>query len=618
MAKRQSHPPQSVYDLAQGVVPILRRILAENGREYAASYVIAIICLLLIAGTTAFAAWIIGDVVDEIFYRQRSELIAGISMLIAGTFIIRGVAMYVQAVTMARIGNDLVARYQRRVFDKLMRLDMSFIDQARSGRLAAQIAANIGGIRDVLSLTITSLARDVMSLIGLVTVMVVQDPLLSLLALVGAPILIGTVAYVSFRVRAIVRQSVELGSQVMGTMQESIQGMAIVKAFTMEEQLGAKIDQTIRSAQERANKLASVTERVNPAGEVLAGLAIGGVIAYGGYNAVFAERPPGTIMSFITAFLLAYDPARRLANLKVNLERAMVNARMLYEVIDMPEHQSDKPDAAQLSVDEGEIVFDAVDFAYADGSPVLHGLSFTARPHRTTAIVGPSGAGKSTVISLIQRFYAPTSGAIRIDGQDIADVTSASLRGQIAFVSQQPYLFEGSIADNIRYGRPDATDAEIEAAARQANAHAFVVAQAEGYDTPLGENGVTLSGGQRQRLSIARAIVRDAPILLLDEATSALDNESEKLVQDALDTVMAGRTTIVIAHRLSTIVAADAIVVMDQGRVVETGRHTELAGRDGGLYARLNALGMGGETVGDDSADEAARPEPVTSEGGAP
>lgn len=614
MAKRKSEP-QTVFELAQGVVPILRRILAENGREYARYYIIAIICLVLVGLTSALAAWVIGDVVDEIFYRQRAELIAGISALVAGIFIVRGLAMYFQAVIMARIGNDLVARYQRRVFQKLTRLDMSYIDQARSGRLAAQIAANIGGIRDVLSLTITSLARDVVSLVGLVTVMVVQDPLLSLIALLGAPILVGTVAYVSFRVRSLVRESVEIGSRVMGTMQESIQGMTIVKAFTMEEQLGAKINENISRAQERADKLASVTERVNPAAEVLAGFAIGGVIAYGGYNAVFADRPPGTIMSFITAFLLAYDPARRLANLKVNLERAMVNARMLYEVIDMPERQRDKPDAKPLAITQGEIVFDTVDFAYSDGSKVLHGLSFTAEPNKTTAIVGPSGAGKSTVISLIQRFYAPTSGAIRIDGQDIADVTSATLRGQIAFVSQQPYLFEGSIADNIRYGRPDATDEEIEAAARQANAHDFIVAQQQGYDTPLGENGVTLSGGQRQRVSIARAIVRNAPILLLDEATSALDNESEKLVQAALETVMAGRTTVVIAHRLSTIMSADSIVVMDNGRVVETGRHTDLAGRQDGLYARLNALGMAGGASEDDDTDQPDQTETVAAGG---
>jgi ATP-binding cassette subfamily B protein len=361
----------------------------------------------------------------------------------------------------------------------------------------------------------------------------------------------------------------------------------------MEERLGARIGAIIDDARSKADRLAGIIERVNPAAEVFAGLAVAGVIAYAGLRAVNEGQPPGATFAFITALLLAADPARRLGQLKVNLEKSMVNARMIYEILDMPERQSDRADAAPLTITEGGVRFEDVDFAYGDGTKVLHGLTFAAPAHKTTAIVGPSGAGKTTIIALLQRFYDIDAGRIEIDGQDIAGVTLSSLRGQMAFVSQQPYLFEGTIRQNIGYGRPDATDAEIEAAARQANAHDFIMEQAQGYDTPVGENGVTLSGGQRQRISIARAIVRDAPILLLDEATSALDNESEKLVQQALEDVMAGRTTIVIAHRLSTIVSADRIVVMDKGEVVETGTHAELASRKGGLYAKLNMLGAG-------------------------
>jgi ATP-binding cassette subfamily B protein len=273
----------------------------------------------------------------------------------------------------------------------------------------------------------------------------------------------------------------------------------------------------------------------------------------------------------------------------------------------MDVRQGDVPGAVKLEVATGRIEFDRVDFAYHEGNPVLHELSFVAEAGKTTAIVGASGAGKSTVIGLLQRFYDPEGGVIAIDGQDIGQVTKASLRGAIAYVSQQPYLFEGSIRDNIRYGRPDATDAEIEEAARLANAEDFVLAQPQGYDTPVGENGVTLSGGQRQRLSIARAIVRNAPILLLDEATSALDNDSEKLVQDALDRVMKGRTTIVIAHRLSTVVDADKIIVMEAGRVVETGTHASLIRKKGGIYARFYALQ--GERAPDLLENPAAKPE---------
>ncbi|WP_306117272.1 MULTISPECIES: ABC transporter ATP-binding protein [unclassified Roseitalea] len=598
MASDPTRPTEGALRLARGVLPILRRIVAENGRDYARHYAVTIVCLVIIGLTTAFVAWITRDVVNEIFVRQRGDLIVGIAGAIVAVFLLRGVAMYVQAVVLARIGNDLVARYQSRVFDKLMRLGVGFFTEARSGHLAARIAENVNGIRDVLSLTLTALGRDLIALVGLVVVMVTMDPLLSLIVLAVAPILIVAVAWVSARIRSVVRDTVELNSRVVGTMQESVQGITVVKAFTMEEQLGARIGTIIERARAKADRLAAIVERVNPAAEIFAGLAVAGVIAYAGLRAVNQGQPPGATFAFITALLLAADPARRLGQLKVNLEKAMVNARMIYEILDMPERQGDRPDATALAVAAGEIVFDGVDFSYADGTQVLAGLTFTAPANRTTAIVGPSGAGKSTVIALIQRFYDPAAGAIRIDGQDIAGVTAASLRGQIAFVSQQPYLFEGTIAENIRFGRPDASDGEIEAAARQANAHDFITAQAAGYDTPLGENGVTLSGGQRQRLSIARAIVRNAPILLLDEATSALDNESEKLVQQALEEVMAGRTTIVIAHRLSTIVSADRIIVMDQGRVVETGTHAELATRHGGLYARLNTLGMsGGGTV---------------------
>jgi ATP-binding cassette subfamily B protein len=292
----------------------------------------------------------------------------------------------------------------------------------------------------------------------------------------------------------------------------------------------------------------------------------------------------------VTALLMAYDPARRLARLQVSLERAVVNARMIYEILDMVPHQRDLPDARALAIGAAKIEFKNVRFAYNNGDDILKGVSFVAEGGKTTALVGPSGAGKSTVISLIPRFYDPSGGEILIDGQDIAHVTKQSLRNGLAYVSQQPYLFEGSIRDNIRYGRPEATDAEVEEAAKLAYAHDFIRMQPQGYDTSVGENGVTLSGGQRQRLSIARALVRNAPILLLDEATSALDTESEAAVQKALDHAMSGRTVVVIAHRLSTVVNADKIIVMKDGIVAEEGTHEALAQRSDGLYARLHNL----------------------------
>ncbi|MCO6386926.1 ABC transporter ATP-binding protein [Aliihoeflea sp. 40Bstr573] len=568
----------------------MRRILAENGREYLPQYALATLCLLAVAATTAFSAWIMRDIIDEIFYRENYALVPYICAAIIAAFAIRGIASYGQAVILARIGNNLVARYQRRLFDHLMRLGLDFYSNARSGQLAAQISQNVTGIRDMLSITLTSIARDLVSLIGLVAVMVMQDPLLSVIGLLIGPPLVYAVNYLMRRLRRVTRESVEVNSHLFGAMQETVQGIAIVKAFTMEEQLARKLSELVTSAENRANKIARVSERLTPITEMLAGFAIAGVIGYAAFRAASAGQSPGSVFSFITALLLAYDPARRLARVQVNLERSLVNARMIYELLDQEPPQRDAPGAKELAVGAGGIAFRHVCFAYGPDRRVLDDVSFEVEPGKVTAIVGSSGAGKSTIVALVQRFYDVESGRIEIDGQDIAGVTKSSLRSRIAYVSQHPYLFEGTIRDNIRYGRPDATDAEIETAARLANADDFIRESPLGYETLVGENGVTLSGGQRQRLSIARAIVRNAPILLLDEATSALDNESEARVQDALDTVMKGRTTIVIAHRLSTVVNADKIVVMEEGRVVEQGTHRSLISDPTGLYARFHRL----------------------------
>lgn len=593
MSDSQINNETSVVSLGNDVIAMIKRIYRENGYRYTKLYIFSIICLLIIAVTTAFTAWIMRDVIDEIFYRRREDLIIYITMAIMGSFTIRAMAMYFQATTMARIGNDLVASYQSRVFSKLMDSGIGFFHSTRSGQLAAQIGQNIDGIRTVLSSTITGFARDFVTLIGLVAVMFTQDAVLSLITLFVGPVLFLGVTYVSKRVRPVVRETVELNARVIGTMQEAMQGVTIVKAFTMESQLKARLEKIIDHAKERSNKLTAISERVSPISEIIAGFAVAGAIAYGGFRAINLDQPPGGMFAFVTALLLAYDPAKRLARLKVTLEHAMVNARMIYEILDLPDTQRDVDNAVALNVTDGEIIFDNVCFDYGDNIPVLNGLSFTAKSHETTALVGPSGAGKSTIISLLQRFYDPISGVITIDGQDIGQVTKSTLRGQIAYVSQQAYLFEGTVRDNIRYGRPDATDDEIIEAAKLANAHQFISTLQFGYDTPVGENGITLSGGQRQRVSIARAIVRNAPILLLDEATSALDNESEKLVQEALDKVMIGRTTIVIAHRLSTVVNADKIVVIDNGQVIETGTHATLVKLEKGMYARFNQLSLG-------------------------
>lgn len=585
-ASRTHHEPVS----STSVTAILKRIIAENGREHVRGYIFAIICLATVALTTAFTAWIMESVVNEAFANKRADLVWLICGSILGAFVLRGFAGYGQAVTLSYIGNNIVARYQRRLFSHLMTLSLGYFTESRSAHLAAQISQNINGIRDVLNLTVTSTARDLLSLVALIGVMIFKDPMLTLIVFVAAPPLLYALRYISKRLRSATKESIIFNSHVLGAMQETVQGIAIVKAFTMESALESKIGTTIDAAEKRSNRIARLSERTSPITETFAGVAISSVLAYAAFRSIYGGMLPGAFFSFVTALLMAYEPAKRLAKLQVQMERAVVNARMIYEILDMQPHQREKPGATDLVVSEAKIEFRGVSFAYANGEAVLKGIDFVAEGGKTTALVGPSGAGKSTVITLIPRFYDPSAGEILIDGQNIADVTKSSLRKHIAYVSQQPYLFEGTIRDNIRYGRPEATDAEIEEAARLAYAHDFIKGQPLGYDTPVGENGVTLSGGQRQRLSIARALVRNAPILLLDEATSALDTESEAAVQKALDTAMTGRTVVVIAHRLSTIIKANKIIVMQAGAIAEEGTHDSLAQRQDGIYARLNQL----------------------------
>jgi len=587
---RGSNIKQDVESLTM----VIRRIIRENGRDYVKTYIFAAVCLVLVAASTAFMAWIMEAVINEAFAKKNADVIWLICGSVFGAFVIRGAASYGQAVALAQVGNNLVARYQQRLIDHLMSLGVSFFGDTRSAQLAAQISQNVAGIRDVMNLTITSFARDLLTLIALIVVMVTKDPILSLIVFVGAPPVLLALRYISKRLRSATRESIDLNSRVLSAMQETVQGITIVKAFTMEAQFSGRTAELIKAAEGRSNRIARLSERTSPLTETVAGFAISGVIAYAAFRSIYGDVLPGAFFSFITALLLAYDPARRLARLQINLERAVVNARMIYEILDEEPTQGDRPDAAPISVSGGEIEFRNIGFGYGQGEIVLNEVSFIAEAGKTTAIVGPSGAGKSTLISLVPRFHDPASGQVLIDGTDIATVTKNSLRHQIAYVSQQAWLFEGSIRDNLRYARPDATDSEIEDAAKLANAHEFILAQPQGYDTLLGENGVNLSGGQRQRVSIARALVRNAPILLLDEATSALDNESEAAVQKALESAMQNRTVLVIAHRLSTIARADRIVVMQAGRVVEIGSHADLSANKGGLYARLQAYSEAG------------------------
>ena len=567
---------------------LLGRLLREQGARHWRGYVFAFGCMAAMAASTASSAWIMKDVIDKVFISKNMTALWQIASFLVFISVVKGFAAYGQQVALARVANAIVADVQRRVFDKMLSMTVGYFGARHSTDFIARQSFIGQSASSALNLVITGLSRDSLTLIGLVSVMVLQDPLMSVLAMVFMPIAIFSSRKLGLRVRKVMRNEFSGFAQIMESMQEAVQGIRIVKAFTLEKPLSARQAAAIGSFERAANKLATVSARSSPLMEALGGLAIAMVVVYGGWSVIASDRAPGAFFSFITAVLLAYEPAKRLARLQVDLNGALVGVTMLYQFLDEKEVEPRLFEGPAVRVSRGEIEFREVAFAYRAGEPVLRGLSFVAEAGKMTALVGRSGGGKSTVMSLLLQYWDVEGGQILLDGQDIAAASRASLRQQLAYVSQDTYLFKGTIRDNIAIGKQGATDDEIIAAAKAAHAHDFIEKFDDGYQTQSGEHGMQLSGGQRQRIAIARAFLKNAPILLLDEATSALDTESERAVQEALGRLREGRTTIVIAHRLSTIRSADKICVVSEGRVVEEGAHQELMD-SAGIYAQLNS-----------------------------
>uniref|UniRef100_UPI003BA9BA63 ABC transporter ATP-binding protein n=1 Tax=Stappia sp. TaxID=1870903 RepID=UPI003BA9BA63 len=570
---------------ADGAPALIRRLVRENARAFAPLYALAFVCMGLVAATTGASAWVLKDVINEIFVARDGAMVIAIAVFVLVVFLVKGAASYGQLVILGRIGNAIVALIQRRLFNAITSQDVAFFESSGIGDLGTRLSHNANAARAALDLVVTALGRDLLSVIALVGVMVVQDPLMSVIALVIAPPAIIVVSKLVRRVRRVAKSQFVSLSRILSISQETISGIRIVKAFAVEQRLRDEMGQAVADVETQANKITRLSARTSPVMETLGGMAIALVILYGGYSVIELGSDPGSFVSFIAALLLAYDPARRLARLNVNLSAHLVGVRLMYEVLDRETGERDTAPDAPLRLDEGRVTFDDVVFRYGE-APALDHLVFEARPGEVTALVGPSGAGKSTVFAMLERFHDPLAGRVLIDGTDIREAGLQSLRAQIALVSQDTFLFDLSVRDNIAIGRPGASEDDIRQAAREANAEEFILGLDGGYDARVGEGGGRLSGGQRQRVAIARAILRDAPILLLDEATSALDSESEAKIQEALSRLMKGRTTLVIAHRLATVREADQIVVMDKGRVVERGTHAALVA-EGGLYKRL-------------------------------
>ena len=569
---------------------LLARMLRENGRAYLPRYAVAFVFMGLFAGCTALSAWMMKDVINNIFVASDPKALVWIPAAIVAIFAVKGLASYAQEVTLSRIGNRFVSEAQKRMFDHVLQMDLAFYQGHPSNDLIMRVTQGASAARDMLNLMAVSFGRDALTLAGLVLVMVSMDPVMSAICLAGGPLMAVAIRRLSRRMRKVAENQNLSVASIIGAMRETAQGVRIVKAFQMEGQQRRRMHQGIEAVERMGNRMVAVQATMNGLVEALAGLAIGSVVLYAGWRNLAFGETPGQFFAFIAALLMASDPLRRLSRLQLQLTAAAAGARAMYDLLDLPPSEPPAPSAApDLAVRGGEIRFEQVRFSYKPGTPVLAGLDLVAPAGRTTALVGASGGGKTTVLNLLQRFWTPHSGRILIDGQDVAEVSLASLRRRIALVSQDVFLFDGTIRDNIRAGRPEASEEEITEAARAAHADDFIRALPNAYDTSVGELGGQVSGGQRQRIALARAFLKDAPVVLLDEPTSALDSETERVIQRALDGLGAGRTTLVIAHRLATVLRADLIHVVDGGRVVESGSHRDLM-RAGGAYARLYRL----------------------------
>jgi subfamily B ATP-binding cassette protein MsbA len=568
---------------------LVRRLVGDHIRPHIGLLVAAVTLMAVVAATTAALAFLMETILDDVFTaRNRSSLYAA-AAVVMGVFVLKGLATYGQNVLVSFVGQRILADLQKRMFAHLLRADLAYFHSQPSGGLISRFINDVEKMRGTVASVLTAIGRDSLTIIFLVGVMFYQDWLLTLASFFAFPTAILPLVNIGKRIRKVSANTQQELGQFTTLLNEVFQGARHVKAYGMEaferDRAGVVIEQIFALVFRAARTKAAAY----PIMETLGGTAIVVVICYGGWQVIEGTRSTGTFFSFVTALLLAYDPVKKLVNLNAQLQEGLAAAERVFDILDVEPTITDRPNAKRIDVAKGDVSLENVDFSYADGKPVLQGVSLSIEAGKTVALVGQSGAGKSTVLNLIPRFFDTSAGRVTLDGVDIRDLKIASLRAQIALVSQDVTLFDDTIEANIAYGRAGASPEEIRQAARNAAADTFIEAMPEGYETTVGEHGVKLSGGQRQRIAIARALLKDAPILLLDEATSSLDTESERAVQNALAELMRGRTTIVIAHRLSTIQSADMIHVVDAGCIVESGRHQELLAR-GGVYANLHQL----------------------------
>ncbi len=576
-----TEPAQSLSTRA-----LLTRLYRDYLKPRRTQLAIALLCAVLVAALTVTLGWLLDPVVKRIFIQKRADSLILIPIAIVTVVTARALVQVAQLSLANRIGNRVVGDIQKQTFSTLIRADLARLRTAHSGTYVSSMLYDAGLIREAATNGVINYTREGLTVLFAVVWMLHADPLLTAMVLLGAPLASWIMRQFSQRTRQAAEGAMSETSALSTAVMESLDGVKIVKIDNREAFEEARVSAVIDRRQDFLIKGANARAAAAPATESVTGYITAAVITYAGWRALHDRMSINELTAYLAILAMAGQSLRQVANLQSVFAEGLAAARRLFAGLDVRAEVGDAPGARALQPADASIRFGQVSFGYTPSAPALIDVDLEVRRGETVALVGPSGGGKSTILSLIPRFYDVTAGQVLIDGQDVRGVTLASLRERIALVTQEPFLFDDSLRANIAYARPEATQDEVEAAARAAAAHEFIAALPEGYDTSAGEAGARLSGGQRQRIAIARAFLKNAPILLLDEATSALDTESEQKVQEALERLMAGRTTLMIAHRLSTVRNAERIYVIDAGRVVEQGNHASLIAH-GGLYARL-------------------------------